>query len=211
MSLPMENPWKTISLGDYEAHMQLPSVRQLRTLNEIMQAQLSCPARSVMILGVAAGNGLEHIDKDKIRKVYGMDVNADYLAEANRRFPELDGVLECICADLRTEADTLPQAELVVADLLVEYIGCAAFQNVIRAVRPKLVSCAIQVNEGETWVSDSPYLHSFDALESVHTEIDAQALADCMREIGYGQILAQTYPLPNGKALQRLDFTAGAE
>ena len=207
----MENPWKTIPLGDYEGHMRLSSVRQLQTLNTLMRGQLArFPVESVMILGVAGGNGLEHADKEKYRKIYGVDVNADYLAEARRRFPELDGVLECVCLDLRTEADRLPRAELVIADLLVEYIGCETFRNVIRHVTPRYVSCVIQKNESAAWVSDSPYLHAFDGLESVHTEIDAQTLTDSLHEIGFRLIDTQTVPLPNGKALQRLDFTAGA-
>ena len=81
-----ENPWKTVSLDDYESHMALGSVRQLQTLNEIMSRQLNAfPARSVMILGVAGGNGLEHIDTEKYSAVYGVDVNPDYLREVEKR------------------------------------------------------------------------------------------------------------------------------
>ena len=58
----MKNPWEEISLEDYENHMRLDSVLQLQALNEMMKGQLEdYPASKVMILGVAGGNGLEHI------------------------------------------------------------------------------------------------------------------------------------------------------
>ena len=68
------NPWKKIGLSDYENHMSLESVQQLQALNRIMKEQFSNYELlrkktdiheelhgNVMILGVAGGNGLEHI------------------------------------------------------------------------------------------------------------------------------------------------------
>ena len=77
------NPWKEIPLGDYENHMSLESVNQLQTLNSIMKGQLSDYDVSVaMILGVAGGNGLEHVDTGKYTAVYGVDINEGYLNAA---------------------------------------------------------------------------------------------------------------------------------
>lgn len=76
----MKNPWEKISLSDYESHMRLASVLQLQGLNEMMKGQLSAyPVSRVMILGVAGGNGLEYVQREKFEKVYGVDVNAAYL------------------------------------------------------------------------------------------------------------------------------------
>ena len=76
----MSNPWKEIQLNDYENHMKLDSVFQFQTLNNIMK-ELLCAydTKSVMILGVAGGNGLEHIGKDDFDVVYGVDINEKYL------------------------------------------------------------------------------------------------------------------------------------
>lgn len=64
-------------MSDYENHMKLDSVMQLQTMNEMMKDQFETyPISSVIILGVAGGNGLEHIRKDRLEKVYGVDVNA---------------------------------------------------------------------------------------------------------------------------------------
>ena len=69
----MANPWEEISLSDYENHMKLDSVMQLQNMNQMMKEQFNAYAvSSVMVLGIAGGNGLEHIDKNKYQKVYGI-------------------------------------------------------------------------------------------------------------------------------------------
>lgn len=209
----MANPWETISLSDYESHMALSSVMQLQALNEMMKGQLGdYPASRAMILGVAGGNGLEHIRRGQFEKVYGVDVNAAYLEEAARRYPGLDGALECLRADLTEEPCRLPEADLVIADLLVEYIGYESFQRVVRRVKPRYISCVLQVDAEGGWVSDSPYLHAFDGLERVHRRIEEEALRRAMEEIGYHVIRTEEHGLPNGKKLARVDFErAGRE
>ena len=124
----MKNPWKEISLDDYESHMSLDSVNQLQTMNAIMKAQFEdYQAETAMILGIAGGNGLEHIRTEKYKAVYGIDINEGYLEKIRQRYPMLGNVLRLMCLDLTSEADRLPKAELVIANLLVEYIGYQAF------------------------------------------------------------------------------------
>ncbi len=203
----MKNPWEEILLADYESHMRLDSVMQLQALNQRMKEQLNrYPASSVMILGVAGGNGLEHIAKDQYEKVYGVDVNRDYLREAARRNPGLGGRLECLRVDLTCEPLRLPRAELVIANLLVEYVGCACFQKVLLQVGPRYVSCVIQADGDGGWVSPSPYQAVFDRLESVHRPIERRALESALSQIHYRIIRAVEHPLPNGKKLVQLDF-----
>ncbi len=87
----MKNPWEEISLSDYENHMKLDSVMQLQAMNEMMKGQFNAySVTNIMILGIAGGNGLEHISKDKFEKVYGVDVNSDYLKEVAHRYSCLD-------------------------------------------------------------------------------------------------------------------------
>ena len=40
------------------------------------------------------------------------------------------------------------------ANLLVEYIGYECFQRIVGLVNPLYVSCIIQINTGESFVSD---------------------------------------------------------
>lgn len=188
--------------------MSLSSVNQLQTMNAMMKEQFEAyPVKSAMVIGVAGGNGLEHVRHEKYAAVYGIDINGQYLAAVAERHADLTGILQCLCVDVANECEKLPSSELVIANLLIEYIGYPAFRKVIRQVKPDYVSCAIQINRNESqWVSDSPYLHAFDRLDEVHHQMEEQALTDAMRGIGYARILREAFPLPNGKELLRLDF-----
>ena len=205
----MGNPWEEIRLEDYEKHMALDSVRQLQALNGMMKSQLEAyPVKTVMIFGVAGGNGLEHADPGKYERVYGVDINREYLQAAEERFAGLKGTLQCLCLDLTKDAGKLPQAELVIADLLIEYIGYETFAAAVKQAGARVVSCVIQINPEEegNWVSDSPYLHAFDRLDEVHHEMTAEALAAAMKAEEYREILRESTDLPNGKKLMRMDF-----
>ena len=204
----MTNPWEEISLDDYENHMSLDSVRQLQALDSIMKEQFAAyPVETAAVLGVAGGNGLDHIATDKFRRVYGVDINADYLSAVSQRYAQLSGVLECLHIDLINEAEKLPQAQLLIANLLIEYIGYEALQRAVLQTAPEFVSCVIQINtDEEQWVSESPSLRAFDRLDEVHHQMKERALTAAMDEIGYSLILQESCPLPNGKALVSLDF-----
>lgn len=204
----MSNPWEEISLSDYENHMRLDSVMQLQVMNQMMKGQFqSYPVQTAMVLGIAGGNGIEHVSTEKYKKVYGVDINAEYLKSVQERYPNLSGILECLHKDLIVESNELPQAELVIANLLIEYIGYEVFQKIIIHVRPKYVSCIIQINTDEDeWVSDSPYLHVFDSLEKVHHQMEEKTLIAAMQEIGYQFTQTSEHSLPNGKKLVQVDF-----
>lgn len=44
----------------------------------MMKEQFQFPVSNVVILGIAGGNGLEHIQTEKFKKVYGIDINQHY-------------------------------------------------------------------------------------------------------------------------------------
>ena len=203
----MSNPWENINLSDYENHMSLDSVYQLQSLSEMMREQFyTYDVDSIMILGIAGGNGLEHIDKTRIHKVYGVDVNKDFLDECKARYTKLEGVFEPIHADLLSEDLQLPESQLLIANLLVEYIGYDCFQKVVQLVEPEYVSCIIQINTGNSFVSDSPYLHAFDCLDEVHHQMEENELIACMKNVGYTVQKVEEKELPNGKKFVRIDF-----
>ena len=196
-----------IELSDYENHMKSDSVMQLQTLNAMMKRQLNrYPVKTVMVLGVAGGNGLEHIDTQKVQKVYGVDINHKYLEKCAERYKSLDGIFEGICMDLTDKNCVLPHADMMLADLLIEYIGYPCFQNVIVQVKPLYISCIIQINTNHGFVSDSPWLHAFDKLDKVHHQMQEDELITLMKDINYGLIDKIEELLPNGKKLVQLDF-----
>lgn len=203
----MTNPWKEISLSDYENHMKLDSVMQLQSMNQMMKSQFDAyPVSSVMILGIAGGNGLEHIDKKKFQKIYGIDINEEYLKAVRERYAYISDILECRQLNLIEETDKLPKAELLVANLLIEYIGYGCFQRVVKQVQSRYVSCIIQINVDDSWVSDSPYIHAFDDLDKIHHQMEENSLIQTLSDMKYKLIAQIEKPLPNGKKLVQLDF-----
>lgn len=201
------NPWEEIPLSDYENHMRLDSVRQLQTMNAMMRHQFALGGNgSAMVLGVAGGNGLEHVAGCNLSRIYGVDINSDYLLQCKKRYPQLDGILECICVDLTQPETILPHADLLIANLLIEYIGYECFCLTVVKVQPLYVSCIIQINVDDSFVSDSPYLHAFDGLDSVHHQMHEDKLTESMKAIGYILSDRAEESLPNGKKLIELDY-----
>jgi len=204
----MSNPWNEIELSDYENHMSLGSVGQLQSLNRFMARQFDAyPVKTAMVLGVAGGNGLEHASREKYETVYGVDINEQYLEAVKERFKDRLDLIKCLKVDIISEAEKLPHAELVIADLFVEYVGYEAFAYALKKMEPEFVSVVIQINTDEnSWVSDSPYLHAFDGLDEVHHQMEDGALTECLKAAGFEKILTEREDLPNGKALLRLDY-----
>jgi len=65
--------------------MSAGNVRQLQTLNVIMEEQISkYLPKNLLILGVATGNGLEHTKN--IPKVCAVDLNPEYLHICRNRY-----------------------------------------------------------------------------------------------------------------------------
>jgi len=116
-----DNPWLTIPLADYEAHMALPQVGQAQLLADLFAAELRArsPA-SVAVLGCAGGNCLEHAPA--ALRVVGVDVNGDYVAAARARFAHRLPRLELHVADLERTQLELEPVELVFAALVLEYV-----------------------------------------------------------------------------------------
>ena len=203
----MENPWKQVPLSSYELHMSQKNVAQLQILNKIMEKQFKVCAKSsnAAVLGVAGGNGLEHCH---LKKVYGIDINPQYLQACAARFQgSLDSQLELWEMDLRESFAKLPKVDLVLANLLVEYIGIEIFCEKIAEALPKHVSCVIQKVTGDLdFVSRSPYQDQLQPIGRLHSDIDKAKLTLKMREIGYSLVLSEIWALPDGKQLLRLDY-----
>lgn len=202
-----KNPWESISLDSYEKHMSLDSVMQLQTMNKMMKEQFyDKSAKRIMVLGIAGGNGLEHADPNKIEKIYGVDINEEYLAVCEQKYSRLGDTFECVLADITGDDYELPKADLVVANLFIEYVGYDNFLKAVKKTEAKYVSCIIQINTDEGFVSDSPYLHEFDDLALIHHQIDEEGLVKVMTENGFAPDGKKEEKLPNGKKLLRLDF-----
>src|SRR5579885_3084033 len=109
----MVNPWLRIPLSDYEAHMDSAEVRQLGALSELFSEALRrCRPESVAILGIAGGNGLEHVEGSVTRRIVALDVNPAYLDAVRERCSSLRG-LELHRVDLSQERVEIAPVQLV--------------------------------------------------------------------------------------------------
>jgi hypothetical protein len=205
----MNNPWEEIDLKIYEKHMSSAEVHQLQKLNEVTKEQLQDnPHIYVGVLGVAGGNGLDNIDTLKTKKVYAIDINKKYLNICKDRYKYMGDTLEIICQDLTDDNFNLPYTNLIICNLIIEYIGEKQFVSIIskNKINIDVVSCVIQKNNDNSFVSNSRLTSSFEPILSVHHDIDENKLKDLFSTIEFNCIKYKEYMLPNGKKFIRMDF-----
>ncbi|WP_141502952.1 class I SAM-dependent methyltransferase [Paenibacillus luteus] len=205
----MYNPWQEIKLDIYENHMKSEAVFQLQTLNQITKEQCENYGHEIVgILGVAGGNGLEGIDLHTTKKIYGFDINKDYLDVCQTRYSYMGSTLELVQCDISDNSFTLPKTDLLIANLIIEYVGDASFVSFINQNRNHVgvVSCTIQNNQADGFVSQSDYISAFDPLLTISHNIDAKKIIKQFSNEKFRCLKTKEYILPNGKKFIRLDF-----
>ena len=105
----MSNPWLAVPLSEYEQHMSSVEVQQLGALSDLFAEAIGhCRPLSIAVLGIAGGNGLDHIDSSLTARVVGLDLNPQYLEAVRERYSHLPG-LELHCVDLSEQLHRQPQ------------------------------------------------------------------------------------------------------
>lgn len=199
----MANPWLTVPLSDYEGHMRSSNVEQLDVLSELFARVLSVtrPA-SVAILGIAGGNGLEHIDSVLTKRIVGIDVNDDYLEAVRERYASLPG-LELHWLDLSKETLRLQPVQLVHAALVFEHAGIGqTLDNALSLVAPGGTMSVVLQRPSQTEAGVSPTAFStLQNLKPHFTLIDPQWLKETLENRGLVLKEQTEHSLPAGKAL----------
>lgn len=97
----VNNPWKDIPIADYEEHMSHLSIGQLSLLNSLTKKYLERykPA-TCLFVGVAGGNGLEHVSNNITKSVIGVDINRQYLDICWQRYHHKMNSLELVQMDI---------------------------------------------------------------------------------------------------------------
>ena len=182
--------------------MQAPEVQQLALLSEIFGNVLRerKPA-SVAVLGIAGGNGLEHIDTAVTRRICGIDIHPEYLAVTRQRFAGLPG-LELHCIDLAADDVTLAPVELVHAALVFEHAGWGkALESAVELlIRPGILSVVLQLPSTQTAGVSGTAFASMQTLASGFRFIEPAAFCDELAQRGLALASQSTHPLPAGKA-----------
>ena len=204
-----QHPWRGIDLDVYERHMSDSRVGQLQLLRDITRDQLQAyPSGSVAVLGVAGGNGLDLVDAETTRVVYGFDINPDYLRACESRYRDVLGDRLQLIETGIDRFLSLEPVDLVIANLIVEYVGTDEFAAFAGANAPSIgvLSCVIQRNDVEGFVSSTEDASAFVGLASVASDVEPDVLAARMFDAGFETVISVEYPLPNGKTLIRQDF-----
>lgn len=199
-----QNPWRQISLADYEAHMGSDGAGQLAPLSELFgrHCRLTDPAR-VAVLGCAAGNGFEQVDPGRIERLVGIDLQAGYLREARRRFARWGARLQLICARAELCPLRAGSLDLVSAGLIFEY--CDPARLVARAAEIIAsgghLSVALQLpSRAGAPVVSATERHSLRELTAIMRLVPPDRLGELLRERGLTLVESEEIPLPFGKA-----------
>ena len=198
----LHHPWLTVPLRDYEAHMNSDNVAQLGPLSEMFgEALRSFQPKSVAILGVAGGNGIERIDPSVTQRVCGIDINPEYLSAVRQRHAGVAG-LELHCLDLVEQPVALPPVEMVHAALIFEHAGLErCLDNAVDLVAVGgVLSVILQLpSASEPAVGSSP-VASVQAHRNSFHFVDTGTLTQELNRRGFNFVSSVDRPLPSGKA-----------
>ena len=182
--------------------MSSAGVEQLAVLSELFKRALDrCRPESVAVLGVAGGNGLEHIDSSITKRVVGVDINPSYLDKVQRRFGTLPG-LELHCRDLAETDFSLAPVAMVHAALIFEHAGSgSALESALSLVAPAgRLSVVLQLpSEEEPGVASTGF-RSMQTLKQDFTLIDTSEFQRLLWRAGFELAAQERRSLPGGKA-----------
>jgi predicted TPR repeat methyltransferase len=205
------NPWIHIPLDDYERHMSHRLVGQAALLNALTKKYLDAiKPEAVIFLGIAGGNGLEHIDNQVTRSVYGIDINQDYLDTAFKRYKESIPTLQLLHLDITRHSESICKADLIWAALVLEYTGIdkalAFCSNNIRKEGHLVIS--IQSNNNKQTVSPTG-IESVKKAGEIFSIVDPELLTSKISEYGYKLVGKEENMLPNGKSIITFHYVEG--
>ena len=205
----MENVWNKIPLEDYELHMQHESVGQLHLLNNLTKKYLEkLNPEIAMFLGIAGGNGLEHIDNNVTSQVFGIDINQNYLDETEKRFKNQIPNLNLLNIDISSKkTEKLTKANLIWAALIFEYVEtgkCFEFINNNIQDNGYLI-VTIQANNGGNSVSQTG-IETIKSVGQIFRLIDPNDILSFADKFGLVKTDFEENILPNEKSLKTYTF-----
>jgi len=206
----MGNVWNKIPLEDYELHMKHSSVGQLQLLSSVTKKYLEKLRPEIaMFLGIAGGNGLEHIDNKVTKEVLGIDINQHYLDETAKRFKHQIPVLHLLNIDISSaNAERLIKADFIWAALIFEYVDTdVCFEFINNNINEKgYVVVTIQENNGVTSVSQTG-IETIKSAGQIFRIVPESELLNIAEKFGFYQIDFEEHILPNKKSLKTYTFS----
>ena len=204
------NPWLSIPLEDYERHMSHYQVGQSILLNSLTKKYLDeTKPESVVFLGIAGGNGLEHIDNSITKSVIGIDINQNYLNTALTRYKHTIPSLQLVNLDIVKNSGSFFEVDFIWAALILEYTGIDKVlvfcKNNIRKGGHLIVS--IQSNNNKQSVSPTG-IESVKKAGEIFSVVNPEELLNKATDAGYKLIGKEENVLPNGKSILTFHFVS---
>ena len=209
-----DNPWLTIPAADYEGHMALPEVGQLRALSELFgEAYRDLRPERVAALGCATGNGFEHIDPRITSQVVGVDINPQYLEVARTRFAQRLPGLQLLTADLATCELAASAFELISAALVFEYLRPPPLLRRIAGwLAPAGALATVLQLPGDACAHVTPTkFRSLERLAPVMRLVEPDEFLAAAGAAGLAAYREREIPLPGGKRFLVLLLRSGHE
>ncbi len=200
--------WNQVSLDDYENHMKHDSVGQLQLLNSLTKQYLSIhQPNNPLFLGIAGGNGLEHIDPKIVHQVVGIDINEEYLKQTEIRFKDTLPQLKLIKCNVDETNESFIQSDFIWAALFLEYVDLKnCIQFMLNNLSEKgLVIVTIQSNNGNGAVSQSG-IEGVKVLNGQFKSINREIVLTAMNGFGFNLAEEESNELPNGKTFLTFTF-----
>jgi len=202
------NPWLDIPLDDYERHMSHDLVGQATLLNSLTKKYLDkIKPETAVFLGIAGGNGLEHIDNNITRTVYGVDINPAYLDTASVRYKETIPTLQLINLDIVKNSETICRTDFVWAALVLEYTGIdnALTFSVNNIRKDGHLVISIQSNNNIQSISPTG-VETVKKAGEIFSIINPEELLGKAVDAGFRLMGKEENPLPNGKSIITFHF-----
>ena len=206
----MSNPWLAVPLAEYEQHMNSAEIRQLAALSDLFaEAIARCRPHSVVVLGIAGGNGLDRIDGSVTTRIVGLDLNPHYLEAVRQRHSHLQG-LELYCVDLAAQRLEIEPVELVHAALIFEHAGVdCCLENAISMVAAGgNLSVVLQLPAEGGKAEVTSRFPSIESLGSDFSTISPEWLSETLARRGFRLGHQTTRALPAGKTFWTGLFSA---
>jgi hypothetical protein len=207
-SAPNPNPWTEIPLGDYEQHMSHSSVGQFELLNSLTEKYLiKLKPSAALFLGIAAGNGLEHIDNNITKHVIGIDINPEYLQVCFERYHDKIDSLQLLELDISKDAKRICSSDFVWAALIMEYTGIDKCLEFSKNNMPPGGHLIVTIQSNNNLQSVSPTgIETVKKAGSIFSAVDIETLLKKSKEMAYTSVEEEVNQLPNGKSFLTFDL-----
>lgn len=199
----MINPWLRIPASDYEAHMALPEVAQAKVLSNLMASALTeYTPMSLAVIGCTTGNGFEHINTARTRRVVGIDINPDYLKILKTRFDSRIPHLELIKADITASDFWTDPVSMVFAGLVFEYVDVlCALRSIFRCLAARGIFLAVlQKTSAESTPVTATRYKSLELLSPIMNLVSPMEFSNICGRVGFQEIKTDTISLKKGKS-----------